>query len=60
MRQVEETKAVVAGEQARMNAIGNKVLQIVTKAGGEFWWETDVEALGNVQHVADERLKGKE
>ncbi|KAL6604022.1 hypothetical protein ACP70R_044383 [Stipagrostis hirtigluma subsp. patula] len=46
LRLCEETKARVAEEQARMDAIADKVLQ--ASAGG-FWWEADVEALGEAE-----------
>ncbi|XP_062227613.1 agamous-like MADS-box protein AGL61 [Phragmites australis] len=46
-RRAEETRALVAAEQARMNAIGDKVLQ--AKAGRRFWWEADMEALGEAE-----------
>ncbi|XP_062178760.1 agamous-like MADS-box protein AGL62 [Phragmites australis] len=47
LRQLEETKARVASEQARMDAIGEKVLQ--ARGGRLFWWEADVEALGEAE-----------
>ncbi|CAN6333450.1 unnamed protein product [Urochloa humidicola] len=39
----EEAAARVAEEEARMSAVGEKVLRA---AAGRFWWEADVEALG--------------
>ncbi|KAL6876485.1 hypothetical protein ACP4OV_013057 [Aristida adscensionis] len=47
LRVCEETKARVAEELARMDAIADKVLQ--AKAGRRFWWEADVEALGEAE-----------
>ncbi|KAL6602749.1 hypothetical protein ACP70R_043110 [Stipagrostis hirtigluma subsp. patula] len=47
LRQVEETRALVAAERARMHAVGEKVLQ--AKAGRRFWWEADAEALGEAE-----------
>ena len=49
VRRTEETKARVAAEKARMDAVGEKVRQAVVKAGGKFWWEADVEALGEAE-----------
>nr|ASZ80026.1 MADS75 [Dendrocalamus latiflorus] len=46
-RAVEETKAQVAAERARMDAIAVKVAQ--AKAGRRFWWEADIEALGEAE-----------
>ncbi|CAN6337959.1 unnamed protein product [Urochloa humidicola] len=42
-RRKEAAAARVAEEEARMSAVGEKVLRA---AAGRFWWETDVEALG--------------
>ncbi|RLN28213.1 agamous-like MADS-box protein AGL29 [Panicum miliaceum] len=42
-RRKEVAKARVAEEEARMSAVGEKVLRA---AAGRFWWEADVEALG--------------
>jgi pheromone receptor transcription factor len=59
LRQAEETKARVAAEQARMIAIGKKVMQAM--AGVRFWWEADVEQLGEAElpefAVALQRLR---
>nr|ASZ79977.1 MADS75-1 [Bambusa multiplex] len=46
-RAAEETKEQVAAEKARMDAVGEKVLQ--AKTGKRFWWEADVEALGEAE-----------
>ncbi|TVT99552.1 hypothetical protein EJB05_55068, partial [Eragrostis curvula] len=46
LRQAEETEKLVAAEQARMDAIGDKVMKA---AGGRFWWEADVEQLGEAE-----------
>nr|ASZ79978.1 MADS75-2 [Bambusa multiplex] len=46
-RAVEETKAQVAAERARMDAIVVKVAQ--AKAGRRFWWEADIKALGEAE-----------
>ncbi|KAF0902090.1 hypothetical protein E2562_012870 [Oryza meyeriana var. granulata] len=40
----EQTKAQVKAEEARMRDIAGKITQ--AKAGRQFWWEADVEALG--------------
>ncbi|TVU03386.1 hypothetical protein EJB05_51077, partial [Eragrostis curvula] len=47
LRQSDETKTRVAAEQARMDAIGAKVMQAA--AGRGFWWEADVEQLGEAE-----------
>lgn len=49
VRRTEETKARAASVKARMDAVGEKVRQAVVKAGGKFWWEADVEALGEAE-----------
>ncbi|KAL5200743.1 hypothetical protein ABZP36_021946 [Zizania latifolia] len=46
-RAAEETKAQVAAEQSRMCEIAEKI--VVAKAGRQFWWEADVEALGEAE-----------
>ena len=67
-RELEETKALVKAGKDRMSAVVEKVQQA---AGRRFWWEADVEALGeaelpdfaralqrvreNVQRVADKQ-----
>ncbi|CAL5047918.1 unnamed protein product [Urochloa decumbens] len=45
----EETKARVAAEAARMSAVGAKVLKAVPAGRERFWWEADVEALGEAE-----------
>ncbi|KAL6876483.1 hypothetical protein ACP4OV_013055 [Aristida adscensionis] len=47
LRRIEETRALVAAEEARMRAVRERVLQAV--AGRRFWWEADVEALGEAE-----------
>lgn len=49
VREVKETEALVKAEEARMQAIEHKVLQAVEAAGRRFWWEVDVEALGEAE-----------
>ncbi|PAN23971.1 hypothetical protein PAHAL_4G157400 [Panicum hallii] len=49
VRQTEETKARVAAEAARMSAIGAMVLTAVPAGRERFWWEADVEALGEAE-----------
>ncbi|CAN6207527.1 unnamed protein product [Urochloa humidicola] len=49
VRRTEETKALVAAEKDRMDAVGEKVRQAMAKAGGKFWWEADVEELGEAE-----------
>ncbi|KAF8667944.1 hypothetical protein HU200_052573 [Digitaria exilis] len=49
VRQTEETRARVAAEVTRMDAIGEKVLQAAEAAGKRFWWEVDAEALGEAE-----------
>ncbi|KAF8651996.1 hypothetical protein HU200_062936 [Digitaria exilis] len=49
VRRTEETKSRVEAEKVRMDAVGEKVRQAMTKAGGKFWWEADVEALGEAE-----------
>ncbi|KAM0832673.1 hypothetical protein ACQ4PT_064751 [Festuca glaucescens] len=45
-RETEEKGKEVAAEAARMSAIGEKVVEVQTQAGKQFWWEADVGALG--------------
>ena len=59
MRRTEETKARVAAEKARMDAVGEKVRQAVVKGGGKFWWEADVEALGDAELPEFTRALGR-
>ncbi|GJN34295.1 hypothetical protein PR202_gb22944 [Eleusine coracana subsp. coracana] len=47
LRQAKETEARVKAEKARMNAIGEKVMQ--AKGGRLFWWDADVEQLGEAE-----------
>ncbi|KAK3129761.1 hypothetical protein QOZ80_6BG0484300 [Eleusine coracana subsp. coracana] len=47
LRQVEETRALVAKEEARMAAVGKKVLQAVP--ADKQWWEADVGQLGEAE-----------
>ncbi|XP_039805991.1 uncharacterized protein LOC120670070 isoform X1 [Panicum virgatum] len=49
VRRAEETKARVAAGVARMSAIGAKVLTAVPAGSERFWWEADVEALGEAE-----------
>ncbi|RLM56139.1 agamous-like MADS-box protein AGL62 [Panicum miliaceum] len=42
----EEAEALVKAEKDRMRAVGEKVQQAAEAAGKRFWWEADVEALG--------------
>ena len=49
VRQTEETKGRVAAEEARMSSIGAKVLTAVPAGPERFWWEADVEALGEAE-----------
>ncbi|KAL5224949.1 hypothetical protein ABZP36_011588 [Zizania latifolia] len=43
----EQTKAQVAAEQARMRDVAEKIAR--AQAGRQFWWEADVEALGEAE-----------
>ncbi|KAG8094449.1 hypothetical protein GUJ93_ZPchr0012g20119 [Zizania palustris] len=43
----EQTKAQVAAEQARMHDVAEKIAR--AQAGKQFWWEADVEALGEAE-----------
>ncbi|RCV21760.1 hypothetical protein SEVIR_4G131200v4 [Setaria viridis] len=45
-REMRETAALVDAEKKRMEAIGEKVVRAAEAAGKRFWWEADVEALG--------------
>ncbi|KAJ1259286.1 hypothetical protein BS78_10G142200 [Paspalum vaginatum] len=47
VRRTKETMALVDAEVARMNAVGTKVLQAT--ANGCFWWEADVQGLGEAE-----------
>jgi pheromone receptor transcription factor len=47
LRQAEETRALVVAEQARMDAIGEKVIKATAQE--RFWWEADVEQLGEAE-----------
>ncbi|CAL5038729.1 unnamed protein product [Urochloa decumbens] len=49
VKQTEETKARVAAEAARMSAVGAKVFKAVPAGRERFWWEADVEALGEAE-----------
>ncbi|KAF8670656.1 hypothetical protein HU200_050468 [Digitaria exilis] len=48
-RELEETKALADAEKNRMDAIGDKVVGAAEAAGKRFWWEVDVEALGEAE-----------
>ncbi|OEL20538.1 hypothetical protein BAE44_0018443 [Dichanthelium oligosanthes] len=48
-REVKETEALVEAEKKRMQAIGEKVVKAAEAAGKRFWWEVDVEALGEAE-----------
>ncbi|KAF7109604.1 hypothetical protein CFC21_109835 [Triticum aestivum] len=39
----------VAAEAERMSAVGKKVVEVQAQAGKRFWWEADVEALGEAE-----------
>ncbi|GJM99171.1 hypothetical protein PR202_ga16251 [Eleusine coracana subsp. coracana] len=47
LRQAQETEARVKAEKVRMNAIGEKVMQ--AKGDRLFWWDADVEQLGEAE-----------
>ncbi|TVU37907.1 hypothetical protein EJB05_11250, partial [Eragrostis curvula] len=47
LREAEETRALVCAEKARVRDVGDKVRQAA--AGRRFWWEADVEALGETE-----------
>jgi hypothetical protein len=44
-REIEEKPAEVKAEEARMIAIGKKVVEVQKQTGKGFWWEVDPEAL---------------
>ncbi|KAF0889717.1 hypothetical protein E2562_030509 [Oryza meyeriana var. granulata] len=46
-RAADETRAQVAAEQVRMRGVTEKIVQ--AKAGRRFWWEADVDALGEAE-----------
>ncbi|KAF0902092.1 hypothetical protein E2562_012872 [Oryza meyeriana var. granulata] len=46
-RAAEQTKAQVAAEQERMRDVADKITQAM--ADRQFWWEADVEALGEAE-----------
>lgn len=48
-RRTEETKAREVAEKARMDTIGEKVRQAMAMAGRKFWWEADVNVLGEAE-----------
>ncbi|KAF7096572.1 hypothetical protein CFC21_098494 [Triticum aestivum] len=48
-RQTEAMGVEVAAEAERMSAAGKKVVEVQTQAGKRFWWEADVEALGEAE-----------
>ncbi|KAM3400271.1 hypothetical protein ACQJBY_005264 [Aegilops geniculata] len=48
-RETEKKGVEVAAEAARMSAVGKKVVDVQTQAGRRFWWEADVEALGEAE-----------
>ncbi|PAN24156.1 hypothetical protein PAHAL_4G141300 [Panicum hallii] len=45
----EEAEALVKAEKDWMRAVGEKVQQAAEAAGKPFWWEADVEALGEAE-----------
>lgn len=49
VQELEETKALAEAEKIRMDAIGEKVVRAAEAAGKRFWWEVDVEALGEAE-----------
>ncbi|KAE8792146.1 agamous-like MADS-box protein AGL62-like [Hordeum vulgare] len=48
-RETEAMGVEVAAEAQRMSAVGKKVVEVQTQAGKRFWWEADVEALGEAE-----------
>uniref|UniRef100_A0A0E0LBZ6 MADS-box domain-containing protein n=1 Tax=Oryza punctata TaxID=4537 RepID=A0A0E0LBZ6_ORYPU len=48
-RAADQTKEQVTAEQARMRDVGDKITQAMAAAGKRFWWEADVEALGEAE-----------
>jgi hypothetical protein len=48
-REMRETAALLDAEKKRMEAIGEKVVRVAEAAGKRFWWEADVEALGEAE-----------
>ncbi|KAE8813096.1 agamous-like MADS-box protein AGL62-like [Hordeum vulgare] len=48
-RETEAMGVEVAAEAQRMNAVGKKVVEVQAQAGKRFWWEADVEALGEAE-----------
>ncbi|KAM3211906.1 hypothetical protein ACQJBY_065171 [Aegilops geniculata] len=48
-RETEAMGVEVAAEAERMSAVGKKVVEVQTQAGKRFWWEADVEALGEAE-----------
>jgi hypothetical protein len=59
VRRTEDIKAHVVAEKARMDAIGENVRQAMVKSGGKFWWEADVEALGEAELPEFARALGR-
>ncbi|VAH13477.1 unnamed protein product [Triticum turgidum subsp. durum] len=48
-QETEKNGLEVAAEAARMSAVGKKVVDVQTQEGKRFWWEADVEALGEAE-----------
>ncbi|KAG2611706.1 agamous-like MADS-box protein AGL62 [Panicum virgatum] len=48
-QELTEAEALVKAEKDRMSAVGEKVLQAAEAGGRRFWWEADVEALGEAE-----------
>ncbi|CAL5038727.1 unnamed protein product [Urochloa decumbens] len=48
-QEIAETAALAEAEKDRMRDIGEKVVRAAEAAGKRFWWEADVEALGEAE-----------
>ncbi|CAN6207651.1 unnamed protein product [Urochloa humidicola] len=48
-QEIAETAALAEAEKDRMRDIGEKVVRAAEAAGKRFWWEVDVEALGQAE-----------
>jgi hypothetical protein len=49
VRETKEKGEELKAEDARMRAIAEKIMEVQTKGGKRFWWQADVEQLGEAE-----------